>query len=133
MTLVLHPSMELDAARARLFGRLPLGALQLRADQGPLEHPPWRQRDVPRPLRHAGEPGIVLLHGYGNVFERMLGAGEKILVEPGGYLYKDSSVNMQAVQLNVRTGLLRPGMYMAEMTGPGRVGIQSMYHHHASG
>jgi hypothetical protein len=24
-------------------------------------------------------------------------------------------------------------MYLAEMTGPGRVGIQSMYHHHGSG
>ena len=77
-------------------------------------------------------PVVVLLHGYGNVFERTLGAGEKILVEPGGFLYKDSSVTMQAVQLNVRTGLIRHGMYVAEMTGPGRVGIQSMYHHHAS-
>lgn len=79
-----------------------------------------------------GEPGIVLLHGYGNVFERTLGPGEKILVEPGGYLYKDSSVKMQAVHLDVRTGLLRHAMYVAEMTGPGRVGIQSMYHHHTT-
>jgi uncharacterized protein (AIM24 family) len=77
-----------------------------------------------------GEPGILLLHGYGNVFERRLGAGEQILVEPGGFLYKDSSVQMQTVQQKVRTGLLRHGMYMAEMTGPGRVGIQSMYVHH---
>ena len=54
------------------------------------------------------------------------------MVEPGGFLYKDASVTMQAVQLPVRTGLLRRGMYLAEMTGPGRVGIQSMYvHHHA--
>ena len=29
-----------------------------------------------------------------------------------------------------RTGLMRHGMYLAEMTGPGRVGIQSMYVHH---
>jgi uncharacterized protein (AIM24 family) len=79
-----------------------------------------------------GEPGVVLLHGYGNVFERTLGPGEKILVEPGGFLYKDSRVNMQPVQLNVRTGFMHHGMYLAEMTGPGRVGIQSMYHHHAS-
>ena len=41
-------------------------------------------------------------------------------------------MNMQAVALNVTTGLLSSGMYLAEMTGPGRVGIQSMYHHHAS-
>ncbi len=79
-----------------------------------------------------GEQGILMLHGYGNVFERTLGSGEKILVEPGGFLYKDSSVQMNTVQLNVRTGLMRRGMFMAEMTGPGRVGIQSMYVHHES-
>ena len=81
----------------------------------------------------AGEAGIVLLHGYGNVFERTLGPGEKILVEPGGFLYKDSSVAMNTVQQSVKTGLMRHGMFLAEMTGPGRVGIQSMYvHHHSS-
>jgi uncharacterized protein (AIM24 family) len=37
---------------------------------------------------------------------------------------------MIARQQNVKTGLLRHGMYLAEMTGPGRVGIQSMYAHH---
>jgi uncharacterized protein (AIM24 family) len=75
----------------------------------------------------------VLLHGYGNVFERTLAPGEKILVEPGGFLYKDSSVTMNTVQQNIKTGLLRHGMYLAEMTGPGRVGIQSMYVHHHTG
>ena len=80
----------------------------------------------------SGEQGILLLHGYGNVFERTLAPGEKILVEPGGFLYKDSSVAMNTVQQNVRTGLLSRGMYLAEMTGPGRVGIQSMYVHHHS-
>jgi uncharacterized protein (AIM24 family) len=80
----------------------------------------------------SGEQGILLLHGYGNVFERTLGDGEKILVEPGGFLYKDSSVQMNVQQQNVKTGLLSKGMYLAEMVGPGRVGIQSMYvHHHA--
>lgn len=78
------------------------------------------------------QPGLLLLHGFGNVFQRTLGPGEKILVEPGGFLYKDSSVTMDTKQLPVKTGLLRNGMYLAEMTGPGRVGIQSMYHHHAS-
>jgi len=80
----------------------------------------------------ADTPGLLLLHGYGNVFERMLRPGEKILVEPGGFLYKDSTVQMQAVQQKLRTGLMRHGMYLAEMTGPGRVGIQSMYVHHHS-
>jgi uncharacterized protein (AIM24 family) len=54
------------------------------------------------------------------------------MVEPGGFLYKDSTVTMNAVKQNVRTGLLSHGMYLAEMTGPGRVGIQSMYVHHGS-
>jgi uncharacterized protein (AIM24 family) len=77
-------------------------------------------------------PGLLALHGYGNVFERYLRPNEKIMVEPGGFLYKDASVTMQAVQMPVKTGLMRRGMYLAEMTGPGRVGIQSMYvHHHA--
>ena len=78
-------------------------------------------------------PGLLLLHGNGNVLERTLRPGEKILVEPGGFLYKDSSVGMNAVQLPLKTGLMRHSMYLAEMVGPGRVGIQSMYvHHHAS-
>jgi uncharacterized protein (AIM24 family) len=54
-------------------------------------------------------------------------------VEPGGFLYKDSSVTMNTLKQNVKTGLMGGhSMYLAEMTGPGRVGIQSMYvHHHA--
>ena len=133
VTLVLHPSMEVDAREHSFlaashsvrysFERIKGLTNILHGGSGM-----YLDRFVTD-----GEPGIVLLHGYGNVLERTLGAGEKILLEPGGYLYKDSSVNMQAVALNVRAGLLRQGMYLAEMTGPGRVGIQSMYHHHASG
>ena len=52
----------------------------------------------------AGDPGMLLLHGNGNVLERMLRPGEKILVEPGGFLYKDSSVQMQAAQMPLKTG-----------------------------
>jgi len=78
-------------------------------------------------------PGLLLLHGNGNVLQRTLGPGEKILVEPGAFLYKDSTVQLQAKQMPVKTGFMSHGMYLAEMTGPGRVGIQSMYVHHASG
>jgi uncharacterized protein (AIM24 family) len=77
-------------------------------------------------------PGLLMLHGNGDVLERMLRPGEKILVEPGGFLYKDSTVQMQAQQLPVKAGMMRH-LYMAELTGPGRVGIQSMYVHHHSG
>lgn len=78
-------------------------------------------------------PGLLLLHGYGNVFERRLAAGESILLEPGAFLYKDSSVTMNVEKQQLTTGLFGgQGMNLARMIGPGRVGIQSMYLHHAT-
>lgn len=52
-----------------------------------------------------GGDGIVWLHGYGNVFEVTLKNGEAIDVESGGWIFWN------------------------RFTGPGRVGIQSMYVH----
>ena len=76
-------------------------------------------------------PGLLLLHGYGNVFERTLKAGESILVEPGAFLYKDSTVAMDVEVVKLTSGFFGgTGMSLARMTGPGRVGIQSMYVHH---
>ncbi|MGN6793268.1 MAG: AIM24 family protein, partial [Streptosporangiaceae bacterium] len=49
-------------------------------------------------------PGLLLLHGYGNVFQKTLQPNEKILIEPGGFLYKDSSVTMNTIKQNIRTG-----------------------------
>jgi uncharacterized protein (AIM24 family) len=72
------------------------------------------------------QPGVLLLHGNGNVLARTLAPGEKIMTSPGGFLYKDSTVSLATVQQNVRTGPLSRGMYMAELTGPGRVGLQTM-------
>jgi uncharacterized protein (AIM24 family) len=79
----------------------------------------------------AGSPGLLILHGYGNVFERTLAAGESIMLEPGAFLYKDSSVTMDVVFQKLGTGFFGgTTMSLARMTGPGRVGIQSMYVHH---
>ena len=78
-------------------------------------------------------PGLLILHGYGNVFERVLKPGENILVEPGAFLYKDSSVQMNVSTQKLSSGLFGgTNMNLAQMTGPGRVGIQSMYVHHAT-
>jgi uncharacterized protein (AIM24 family) len=78
-----------------------------------------------------GSPGLLILHGYGNVFERMLKAGESLLVEPGAFLYKDSTVTMNVQVQKLTSGFLGGvAMSLAKMTGPGRVGIQSMYVHH---
>src|SRR5512142_407832 len=77
--------------------------------------------------------GLLILHGYGNVFERTLKPGETILIEPGAFLYKDSSVQMNVQMQQLTTGLFGgTAMSLAQMTGPGRVGIQSMYVHHAT-
>jgi len=77
------------------------------------------------------QPGLLLLHGYGDVFERVLRPGESIMMEPGAFLYKDSSVTMNIETQQLTTGFFGgTGMNLARMTGPGRVGIQSMYVHH---
>ena len=79
------------------------------------------------------QPGLLILHGYGNVFERRLKPGESIMVEPGAFLYKDASVTMNVETQKLTTGFFGGvGMNLARMTGPGRLGIQSMYHHHRS-
>ena len=79
-------------------------------------------------------PGLLILHGYGNVFERRLAAGESIMVEPGAFLYKDSTVTMNVEFQKLGTGFFGgTTMSLARLTGPGRVGIQSMYVHHHTG
>jgi len=129
-------------------------------------------------------PGLLILHGYGNVLQRQLAEGESVLVEPGGFLYKDASVTMeianvkfdgggedgggggggagaaakglatrglagfkaarQAMKSGDKIGGLMSGLQAAttavtgtsmnvmRLTGPGRVGIQSMYKPHAT-
>ena len=47
-------------------------------------------------------PGLLVLHGYGNVFQRSLAEGETVLVEPGGFLYKDSSVALETTSVNFK-------------------------------
>jgi uncharacterized protein (AIM24 family) len=78
--------------------------------------------------------GVLMLHGYGNVFERKLAAGESILLEPGAFLYKDAAVAMNIESVaGLQMGLFGgTGMNLVRVTGPGRVGIQSMYVHHAT-
>jgi len=87
-----------------------------------------------------GSEGIVLLHGYGNVFEKMLAAGETLDVEPGAWLWKDPSVQMKVTTVagSQRGGSILGaiGGFMAgssvmlnRFIGPGRIGIQSMTYH----
>jgi uncharacterized protein (AIM24 family) len=75
--------------------------------------------------------GVVWVHGYGNVFEVLLAAGEQIDIEPGGWVYKDSSVTMETQLQKLSTGLFASAgnLVWNRFSGPGRVGIQSMYVH----
>src|SRR5205807_4557574 len=87
-----------------------------------------------------GSEGMVLLHGYGNVFEKNLAPGETLDVEPGGWLWKDPGVRMDVTTV---AGSQRGGGLMGAIgglvagasivlnrfTGPGRIGIQSMSYH----
>jgi len=78
---------------------------------------------------HKGD-GIVWLHGYGNVFEKLLAAGETIDVEPGGWLYKDPGVRMETTMARLSTGVFAGfSLVLNRFTGPGRLGLQSMYIH----
>lgn len=79
----------------------------------------------------ADHEGVVWVHGYGNVFEKQLEAGETIDIEPGGWLYRDHTVEMSQQVYGMKTGIFGGGgnLVFNRFTGPGRVGMQSMYYH----
>jgi uncharacterized protein (AIM24 family) len=77
-----------------------------------------------------GEPGVIVVHGFGNVFERTLAEGESIHVEPGGFLYKDASVSIDMVSVDLATvegdGKATQGMKAAkDMAGRGFRGLKA--------
>ena len=75
--------------------------------------------------------GVVWLHGYGNVFEVTLGAGEAIDIEPGGWIYRDPTVVMETQFQKLSTGIFAGAgqLFWNRFTGPGKIGLQSMYIH----
>lgn len=81
---------------------------------------------VDRFTANQGE-GILWLHGYGNVFEKVLAAGEQMDVEPGAWLYKDVNVRMETAVQNLSSGFFGGSSFIVNrFTGPGRLGLQSM-------
>ncbi len=88
-----------------------------------------------------GGEGMVVLHGYGNVFEKTLAPGETLDIEPGAWLWKDPSVQMTVTTIagSQRQGggifgaignmMAGASIILNRFTGPGRVGIQSMTYH----
>ena len=78
--------------------------------------------------------GLLLLHGYGNVFEKTLGPGDVLDVEPGAWLWKDANVRMDTVsvlQSQGAGGLLGAlgamvggaALMLNRFYGPGRIGL----------
>src|SRR6266851_3206935 len=87
-----------------------------------------------------GGEGILVVHGYGNVFEKTLAPGETLDVEPGAWLWKDPSVQMTVTTvagsqrggglLGAIGGMMAgASIILNRFTGPGRLGLQSMTYH----
>ena len=77
-------------------------------------------------------PGLLLLHGGGNVFERRLQPGESLLIKPTSLLFKDPTVSMNLHWEHPAGGSMmwnsrRNRHLWLRLTGPGRVGVQSLY------
>jgi uncharacterized protein (AIM24 family) len=79
-------------------------------------------------------PGLLLLHGAGNVFVRQLAPGQAILIKPTALLFKDPSVRMN-LHFEHPGGTWRSwrswgSRYLwLRLQGPGRVAVQSNYEH----
>jgi uncharacterized protein (AIM24 family) len=72
------------------------------------------------------------LHAGGNVFTRHLGHHETILVKPTAMIFKDPTVQMHLHFERPNMGFVGWGNWSnrylwLRMTGPGRVGIQSVF------
>ena len=78
------------------------------------------------------QPGLVLLHGAGNVFVRRLADRETILVKPTALLFKDTTVGMQ-LHVEHPGGTWKAWRAGGErfiwlrLQGPGRVAVQSAF------
>lgn len=131
VVIPLHPGRELDVrGHAFLAASQNVGYDSIRIDKlaSLLHGGPGMYLDR---FTASDTQGLLVLHGYGNVFQRRLGVGEKILVEPGGFLYKDAPVTVSPVPAQAGAGFRHANW--AELTGPGRIAIQSMYvHRHIS-
>jgi uncharacterized protein (AIM24 family) len=76
----------------------------------------------------------VWIMGAGDVFEAVLDANEQIDIEAGSWLYREASVRMEAVTMGLKTGLFGGGGKLTwnRFTGPGRIGIQTMFYNPAA-
>ena len=78
-------------------------------------------------------PGLLLLHAPGNTFIRDLGPGERMLIQPGGLIWKDPSVQLflhyeyPHGQYWFSSARWQAKMVWLAVQGPGRVAIKSVF------
>ncbi len=80
-----------------------------------------------------GGPGLMLLHAPGNTFIRDLAPGERVLIQPGGLIWKDPTVRM-FLHFEYPHGAywFSSARWQAKsvwltLQGPGRIAIQSVF------
>jgi uncharacterized protein (TIGR00266 family) len=73
-------------------------------------------------------PGVVFIHGGGDFIEFKLQAGERLQVDTGCIVAFDSSVDYDIQFVGgIKTAIFGgEGLFLATLTGPGRVIVQSM-------
>ncbi len=76
----------------------------------------------------AESPSVAARRGSSYV---RLRPGEILDVERGGWVYKDPTVGMELQVVGLRMGILGGSgtLVFNRFTGPGRIGVQSMYLH----
>ena len=79
-------------------------------------------------LHFTGE-GTIFLHPYGEISEHVLKEGEKTFVARGKIVAFEKSMdfNVRFMKTIKNTLLSRDGMFLCELTGPGRVWTQSSF------
>ena len=80
----------------------------------------------------SGRPGLLLLHCPGNLFVRDLAPGQAILVQPGSWVYSDTSVTFGLHAEYPASGGVWWGSYdyrtiWLRLEGPGRVAVRSIF------
>jgi uncharacterized protein (TIGR00266 family) len=72
--------------------------------------------------------GLVFVHAGGTIVERELGAGERLDVDTGCVVAMTSSVNFEVKPVGGVKSMLfgGEGVFLATLTGPGKVWIQSL-------
>lgn len=71
--------------------------------------------------------GILWLHGYGNVFEKILNPDEEMDIAPGAWVCKSPDLRMDTKLQKISTIFVAGGyLLMNRFTGPGRIALQSM-------